>query len=255
MVLSQAQILLWLGHFLWPFLRITGLFLTAPLYGSSYIPGQVKAVLAAAFAAALALWLPNLPPFPADPITGITDGIIQLSFGAVLGLAMQITLAGVACAGEVAGLSIGLGFAELQFREASSVTPVLYDFMFWVALMGYIAIGGPVWMFAAIAHSFQSGIGVGNLDSWPALNNLGVMVITSAVWLALPVMAVALSINITVGLTTVFAPQLNLLTIGFPILVLSGLWLLVGSIGFADNDIHRGVTAAMGTIAEIIAHE
>jgi len=255
MVLNQAQILLWLGHFLWPFLRITGLFLTAPLYGSAFIPGQVKAIIAATFAAALAMWLPNLPPFPADPISAIIDGIIQLSFGAVLGLAMQITLAGVTCAGEIVGLSIGLGFAELQFRDASSITPVLYDFMFWVALMGYIAVGGPVWMFAALAHSFQSGIGVGYLGSWPALSNLGLSVITSAVWLALPVMAVALSINITVGLTTVFAPQMNLLTIGFPILVLAGLWIFVGSIGFASHDIHRAVTSAMDTISQIIANE
>ena len=255
MVLNQAQILLWLGHFLWPFLRITGLFLTAPLYGSALIPGQVKAIIAATFAAALAMWLPNLPPFPADPISAIIDGLIQLSFGAVLGLAMQIALAGVTCAGEIVGLSIGLGFAELQFRDASSVTPVLYDFMFWVALMGYIAVGGPVWMFAAIAHSFQSGIGVGNLGSWPALGNLGAGIFTSAVWLALPVMAVALSINITVGLTTVFAPQMNLLTIGFPILVLVGLWIFVGSIGFASHDVHHAVTTGMDAISQIIAGE
>jgi flagellar biosynthetic protein FliR len=255
MVLNQAQILLWLGHFLWPFLRITGLFLTAPFYGSAFIPGQVKAITAAAFAAALAMWLPGLPPFPADPISAIIDGIIQLSFGAVLGLAMQITLTGVTCAGEIVGLSIGLGFAELQFREASAVTPVLYDFMFWVALMGYIAVGGPVWMFAAIAHSFQSGIGVGNLGSWSALNNLGGTVITSAVWLALPVMAVALSINITVGLTTVFAPQMNLLTIGFPILVLVGLWIFLGSVGFVDHGIHRALSTAMDAISGIIANE
>jgi len=255
MVLNQAQILLWLGHFLWPFLRITGLFVTAPLFGSASIPGQVKAIIAAALAAALALWLPNLPPFPADPISAIIDGLIQLSFGAVIGLAMQITLAGVACAGELAGLSIGLGFAELQFRDASSDTPVLYDFMYWVALMGFIAVGGPVWIFAALAHSFQSGIGVGDLGSWPALNNLGVTVMTSAVWLALPVMAVALSINITVGLTTVFAPQLNLLTIGFPILLLAGLWLFVGSVGFAHHDIQRAVNTAMSTISRIIADE
>jgi flagellar biosynthetic protein FliR len=81
------------------------------------------------------------------------------------------------------------------------------------------------------------------------------MVITSAVWLALPVMAVALSINITVGLTTVFAPQMNLLTIGFPILVLVGLWILVGSIGFVDHDIHRVVMTAMTAITRIITDE
>ncbi len=172
--------------------------------------------MAAAFAAALAFWLPNLPPYPGDPAAAILQGLIQISFGAVLGLAMQIIVTAVACAGEIVGLSIGLGFAELQFREAGAATPVLYDLMLWVGLMGYIAAGGPVWLFAAIVHSFQSGVTVSNLSAWNDLSALGGTIIVTAVWLAMPVMAVSLSINITVGLMTVFAPQMNLLTIGFP---------------------------------------
>jgi flagellar biosynthesis protein FliR len=113
MVLSQQQVMLWLGHFLWPFLRITGLLLTAPIYGSSMIPGAVKAILAATFAAALAVWLPNLPAFPGDPFSAIYTGITQIAYGAMLGMVMQIVISAVACAGEIAGLAMGLSFAEL----------------------------------------------------------------------------------------------------------------------------------------------
>ena len=35
---TQPELMQWLGQFLWPFLRITGLCLTAPLYGSSMVP-------------------------------------------------------------------------------------------------------------------------------------------------------------------------------------------------------------------------
>lgn len=72
-----------IGHFPWSFLRITGLFLTAPLYGPALIPVQVKVSLAAALAAALAFWLPDLPAFPDDPASAIYQG-------AILGMAMQI---------------------------------------------------------------------------------------------------------------------------------------------------------------------
>ena len=74
MVVTEAQVLAWLGHFLWPFLRITGLFITAPFYGSTSIPSFVKALVAAAYAAALAAWLPNLPPYPGDPISAMFPG-------------------------------------------------------------------------------------------------------------------------------------------------------------------------------------
>ena len=254
MVLTEEQVLTWLGHFLWPFLRITGLFLTAPLYGSTLLPNQVKALMAAAFAAALAFWLPNLPPYPGDPAAAILQGLIQISFGAVLGLAMQIIVTTVACAGEIVGLSIGLGFAELQFREAGAATPVLYDLMLWAGLMAYIAAGGPVWLFAAIAHSFQAGVTVGNISAWNDLSSLGGTIISAAVWLALPVLAVSLSINITVGLTTVFAPQMNLLTIGFPLLILAGLWIFADSLGAMNHDFGHLIAMAMRSISAMLPH-
>lgn len=252
MVLTQLQVMTWLGHFLWPFLRITGMFLTAPLYGSAFIPAPVKTVIAAAYAACLAAWLPDLPPFPGDAAAAIYAGITNLTYGAVLGCTMQVIVTAVAGAGEIIGLSVGLGFAELQFREASSATPVLYDIMFWAGLMAYLATGGPEFLFAAVAHSFESGMDVSHLAAWSDLTALGGSLITAAVWLAMPVMAVALSVNIIVGLTTVFAPQMNLLTIGFPLLILVGFWVFTESIFYMNHDLQHLMSLAMQSLAQMI---
>lgn len=252
MVLSQQQVMLWLGHFLWPFLRITGLFITAPIYGSSMIPSVMKAVLAATFAAALAVWLPNLPAFPGDPLSAIYTGITQIAFGAMLGMVMQIVISAVASTGEIAGLAMGLSFSELQFGETSGITPVLYDIMLWAGLLGFMAAGGPVWLFAAVAHSFQNGVGLGSISSWTSLAALGDTLISSAVCLAMPVLAVSLCVNLTVGLTTVFAPQMNLLTIGFPLLILAGLWMMAGSVFYTGHVIQHLMTVGMNALANII---
>jgi flagellar biosynthetic protein FliR len=252
MVLSQPEILAWLGHFLWPFLRVTGMFLTAPLYSSPLIPVQVKVVMAAMYAAALALWLPNLPAFPGDPIEAIFAGALQITYGAAIGLAAQMVVYAIAGAGEIAGLSMGLGFAELQFREATTATPVLYDIMFWVAIMAFFAANGPVWVFAALAHSFASGIGIGDFGDYRGLLGLGGTLISAAVSIAMPVIAVALCVNITVGLLSVFAPQLNVLTIGFPLLILVGIWMLGASTGYFAPDFMRLMVQAMDTTAQLI---
>ena len=244
--------MLWLGHFLWPFLRITGLFITCPLFGSSMIPNAVKTVLVAVMAAALALWLPNLPPFPDNPAMAIYAGITQITYGAVLGMVMQILISAVACAGEIAGLAMGLSFAELQFAASGGATSVLYDILLWVGLLGYITAGGPIWLFAALAHSFQNGIGVGNLFSWTDLAALGGTMISAAVCLAMPVLAVSLCVNLTVGLTTVFSPQMNLLSIGFPVLILTGLWVLAGSTGYIGHIVHDLVNTGMNVVTLMI---
>jgi flagellar biosynthetic protein FliR len=252
MVVTDSQVLTWLGRFIWPFLRITGLFLTAPLYGSTFVPLRVKAILAAALAGALAFWLPALPAFPGDPVAAIYQGIVQIGFGAAIGAVMQIVVASVAGMGEVAGLAMGLSFAELQFQDVPGTTQVLYDIMSWTALMAFIALGGPIWLFAAIAHSFQGGASGLAPAAWPALIAFGSSVITTAVMLAVPVMAISLAINITVGLLTVFSPQLNLLTIGFPLLILGGLAMLTASLGDLPSSIERLLNLAVRTIAVMV---
>jgi len=254
MVVTDGPVLTWLGRFLWPFLRVTGLFLTAPVYGSAMIPMRVKAILAAALAGALACWLPDLPAFPADPIIAIYQGIIQIGFGAAIGIAMQVVVASIAGLGEVAGLAMGLSFAELQFQGASGTTQVLYDIMSWAALLGFMALGGPIWLFAAVAHSFQTGTAGLAPGAWPALMALGGSVITTAVMLAVPVMAVSLTINITVGLLTVFSPQLNLLTIGFPLLILGGLSILTASLADLPSSIEHLLATGVRTIATMVPH-
>jgi len=254
MELTDAQVLGYLGQFAWPFLRLTGLFITAPLYGSTLIPGSVKALLVATYAAALALWLPVLPPFPADPFLAMAAGAVQIAYGALLGMCLQVIVAATAAAGEIAGLAMGLSFAELEFRASPGATPILYDLMFWAGLLGFMAAGGPEWLFMAVAHSFAHGVEVAPLASWGALAQLGGTLFATAVQLALPVLGVALCVNLTVGLTTVFAPSMNLLTIGFPLLILVGLWTLTASIGTMAPLLAQLMLTCQGMLTTLLPH-
>ncbi|WP_051060298.1 MULTISPECIES: flagellar biosynthetic protein FliR [Acidocella] len=254
MVLDEQTVMLWFGRFLWPFLRITGLFLTAPLFGSALLPNMVKALLAAALALALALWLPDLPAYPADPARAILTGFEQIAYGALLGMAAQIVLAALSSAGEIIGEAMGLSFATLQFRDAPGASSVLADIMQWAGLLGYMAAGGPVWLFMALAHSFAHGAGVAPLQGWGALAGMGGVVFSAALALALPVLAAGFCVNLTVGLATIFAPSLNLLSVGFPLLILAGLWVLVGmvpAIGVATSHL---TAQSMAAIAGLMPH-
>jgi flagellar biosynthetic protein FliR len=255
MVLDQASVMLWLGHFLWPFLRISGLMLTAPVLGSAMVPGAVKAALAFALAACLALWLPALPPYPGAPAAAMAAGAGQIAYGALLGMCMQLMVAAISCAGEVAGLAMGLSFAELTFRDSPGATPVLYDIMVWAGLLAYMAAGGPIWLFAALAHSFDHGIGLPPLTDWAAFAQSGEVLFAGAVTLALPVLAVSLCINLIVGLTTVFAPSMNLLSIGFPLLILVGLWVLAGETPYIGHCAAALLLAAERDIAVFLRRD
>ncbi|HTQ71242.1 MAG TPA: flagellar biosynthetic protein FliR [Acidocella sp.] len=252
MELNQAQILHWLGQFLWPFLRITGLMLTAPLLGSQMLPAMIKAIFAAAFALALAGWLPHLPPYPSDPFAAIGMGLTQIAFGAAMGMVMQLVVGAIASVGEIAGLSMSLSFAELELRGATGDTPVLYDIMSWAGLIGFMACGGVEWLFSALYHSFDQGVGLPGPGAWGGYAQLGGLLISSAVALSLPVIAIALCINLTVGLATVFAPQLNLLSIGFPLLILGGLWVLTQSVFYIGHGLPGLMQSGMRAVGALL---
>jgi flagellar biosynthesis protein FliR len=124
--------------------------------------------------------------------------------------------------------------------------------LLWVGLLGYMAAGGPVWLFAALAHSFQNGIGIGSLSSWAKLAALGGTLLSASVGLSLPVLAVSLCVNLTVRLATVFSPQMNLLTIGFPLLIFAGLWVMAGSVGYIPHVLQQLMLLGMNSVAQLI---
>ena len=254
MVLDEHALMLWFGRFLWPFLRITGLFLTAPFFGAVFIPNMVKAFLVAALALSLAMWLPDLPAYPADPISAILTGFEQIIYGAALGMVMQIVVSVFTSAGEIIAQIMGLSFADVQFKAMSEASSVFSDLMFWAGLLGYIAVGGPIWLFAALAHSFSYGVSGFSISDWGNLAMLGSALFSTAIELALPVMAVTLCINLTVGLTTVFAPSMNLLSIGFPLLILAGLWVLVAEVPMFNVVIHHLVQSCEVALGGMLSH-
>lgn len=254
MVLDAHTTMLWFGRFLWPFLRISGLFLTAPIYGSAFIPNIVKAIFAAALAFSLAMWLPNLPAYPSSPARAIFVGFEQIAYGAILGITMQIVIVAFSSAGEIIGQSIGLSFAELQIKGYSNASSVFSDLMLWAGLLGYMAVGGPIWLFSALFDSFAHGVNVIPITSWGSLAGLGGTLFTAAVSLALPVMAATLCVNLTVGLTTVFAPSMNLLSIGFPLLVLAGLWVLIAEIPLFGVFVHHLISACTLVLGDMSSH-
>jgi flagellar biosynthetic protein FliR len=227
MVITETAINGWMSQAFWPFLRLTGVFLTSPFFGNTMIPPAVRVGLCAIITAGLAAWLPPLPPMPSTMGGIFLLGGVQILCGAVLGLLSQMVVAAVAGAGEMAGFALGTSFATLTLITTDSSPPVLYDIFYWAGLLVYIAVGGPIWLMSGVAQSFTA-LPSGVLPGW-GLHQVfafaGQMLEISVI-LALPALAASLALNAAVGLANTLAPQLNIFSIGFPLLLLGGLWIV-----------------------------
>lgn len=236
MVITQSQVLAWMGHFIWPFMRTTGLVLTAPLIGSRYVPARIRLLVAVVIALVLDAALPHLPPMPNDPWQVMWMAGANVLYGATLGFIMWVAVSAITVSGEMMGLSMGLGFAKMSAPATGTSMPVVSELMLWAGLMAYLAAGGPQWLLAALYHSFAADPSASiPSGGWHAIALEGERMFVDGLWLALPVVIAGLAVNAILGVVTALAPALNIFSVGFPLLYLMGMWLLLASSGDIQN--------------------
>jgi len=227
--LTDAQLNTWLINFIWPLTRILGLIMVAPVFGHRAVPGRVKIGLGVFIALIIA---PTLPPMP-DVGLGSWHGLFilvqQLLIGVAIGFIMRIVFAAVETAGEIAGLQMGLGFASFFDPQSAGQTLVLARFFNMLALLVFLAVNAHLLLLGVLVDSFQSlPISPQPLSAAGFYNvaAFGSTVFAVGLQLALPLIAILLITNLSLGILTRSAPQLNIFAIGFPITLGVGLIVL-----------------------------
>jgi flagellar biosynthetic protein FliR len=216
-----------LAAFLWPFVRIGAFLVAAPLFSLDAVLLRVRILLALA----LTFMIYNLLEAPEiDPLSlaGIGQILIQIYLGLMLGFILQIVTAAVALAGQAIANSMGLGFANLVDPAMGNI-PVLSQFLVILATFIFLAVGGHLLVISLLLESFfLVPIGsVPEFQQWPGiLMNWLPMLFIAGLNLSLPLLVSILLVNIGLGIVTRSAPALNIISVGFPAILLAGLILL-----------------------------
>ncbi len=225
---SFDQLHAWLTAFLWPFTRLSGFFMAAPLLGHTAVPRQVKVGLAVLISVVVA---PLLPPLPAAPVwswAGLGIMVEQLLIGVAMGLALRVTFTAVQAAGEYIGLQMGLAFATFVSPDGAN-TMILSRLFYMITLLMFLAVNGHLMVIDALATSFRTlPIGTAGLNpgAFEMLVRYGGTIFVSGLLLALPLVAPLLIVNLSLGILNRSAPQLTVFSVGFPTSLTLGLFLL-----------------------------
>jgi flagellar biosynthetic protein FliR len=227
---TDAQLQLWLAMLIWPLARVLALIMTAPFISDTGIPVPARILLGTVITLAIS---PSLGPLPAVTVgswEGIGVLIREILIGVSLGMLMQILFASVSLASELAGTQMGLGFATLYDPNSESSATSLSALM--VALSGlvFFAIDGHLAMFGALAQTFKTlpiaEIGF-KTEGIKMLSAYGGVLCLHGLVMALPVTITLIIVNLSLGMLSKAAPQLNLFSIGFPITLAAGLFLMM----------------------------
>ncbi|WP_292935003.1 flagellar biosynthetic protein FliR [Noviherbaspirillum sp.] len=251
---SSTELYTWISAFLWPLTRILGLIATAPLYGNLSVPAQVKLCLGVMLALIIAPSLSSVPPMDPMSLAGMLILAQQLIIGLAMGFSMRIVFASVELAGEVAGLTMGFGFATFFDPQTRGRSSAISQFLALLTLMIFLATNAHLLLLSTLADSFVSlpissaplgGKGLKQLADW------GALIFSAGVQLSLPIIAALLITNIALGILTRAAPQLNLFGIGFPITLSVGFIIIGLALPYLATPLGRLFVEGMEFIRQI----
>ncbi|PIE38637.1 MAG: flagellar biosynthetic protein FliR [Gammaproteobacteria bacterium] len=224
-LLSSDQLFTLLQGWYWPFLRLSALFMIAPIFGASSFPRRARILLAVAIASIIAPTLPAVQGVDPMSAAGVLMAGEQVLIGLAMGFILQTAFAALVMAGQALAMTMGLGFAMSVDPQNGVQVPVLSQFYMIVATLLFLAIDGHLMMIEALAHSFTL-LPPGQLGQVEnlAMNIVrwGSQMFASALLIALPALTAALLINVSFGVITRAAPQLNIFAVGFPVTISVG---------------------------------
>lgn len=222
----------WLGAWLFPLFRLSGFFLVAPVFGMQLVPARIRLGLALLVTVLLVPLLPALPAF--DPLSPATMLLIaqELLIGLGLGFAMQLFYQVFVMGAQLMAMQMSLGFASMVDPANGISVTVLAQYFTVLLTLVFLAGNGHLAMLEVLLESFRylpAGSGAfGPEPSW-TLVSAASWLFLSGLLLALPTVIALLVVNLGFGVMTRAAPQLNVFSLGFPVSMVFGLFIVWAS--------------------------
>ena len=223
---SEAQLTAWLAPIVWPFLRVLALFGAMPVLAQRSVPMRLRVALAFLVAVCAQASLPQMPVIALDSAQAFMAVAQQVLIGLALGFAARVVFAAIEFAGELVGLQMGLNFAGF-FDPATGGQTTAVSRLFGTSVSWlFIVMNGHLLLIAAVVQSFHAfPVGAEPFAFLRATQPQvwGAEIFRLGLWIALPVVAMLMFVNLVLGVVSRVAQQMNIFSIGFPITLGVGL--------------------------------
>jgi flagellar biosynthetic protein FliR len=255
LTVNEAEIMRLLAVWVWPFLRIVGMVMAAPIVGTRVVPGRTRIILSLALCGAIA---PLVPPPPAVEIlsaVGLLVAIQQLLIGAAIGLVLRLVFVIVELAGQIVAQQMGLGFASLVDPQTGLQVPVLSQFYIILTTLMFFSLEGHLILISTLVDSFTilpigvSGIGREGIElvlEWSR------SLFSNALAIALPIVVALLVVNLSFGVMARSAPQLNVFVVGFPVMILFGVFMVFLTLDTLETHLRSNFNAAFVVVRGLL---
>jgi flagellar biosynthesis protein FliR len=224
--ITEAQLTAWLAPVFWPFLRVLGMLGSAPVFSIRAIPVRTKVGLAFLVALSAQASLTGQPLVGLNDVNTLGAAVHELLIGLAIGFAVRLVFSSVELAGELMGLQMGLNFAMFFDPSSNGQVSAIGRFFGNMVILLFVAVNGHLLVLMAVIKSFEAfPVNHGILQTYSQLKlyQMGADLFATALWIALPLIGMLMLVNLTLGIVSRIAPQMNIYAIGFPVTLTVGL--------------------------------
>lgn len=239
---TEDELLAYLAAFIWPFFRISSMFISIPVFSVRSVPARLRVMLSLLITLVISPTLPAMPVVDLFSFEGWMITIQQIAIGLTTGFILQMVFSIMLFAGQSIAYSMGLGFASMVDPATGVQVPVIAQLFVISSSLLFLGLNGHLLLIEMLAQSFSSlpvsDHGMDKLDLWMVVS-WSSQIFAGGLLLAMPIITTLLFVNISFGIASKAAPQLQLFGVGFPITILLGMvliWIALDSMldGFAE---------------------
>jgi len=211
------------------FMRMIGLFATAPIWSNRLIPTQLRVALA--FGTAMVVFPLFTPPAMPATLLGLAPMALQeLLVGMIIGFVAALTLAAVQFAGQLLDLSMGMSIANVLDPTTNTQMPILGNFLYILAILIFFTINGHHVLIQSVMDSYALvpiGKAVMTTDLSAAVVEVAGRLFILGFKIAAPVLGAVFLTTVALGILNRAVPQMNVFVVGMPVQLGMGIFILM----------------------------
>lgn len=237
--LALADVMGFLLQGLFAMLRVGAFVISAPVFAARFVPLPVRIIVAVVLTIPVITAVPMPDPKTLASLRVVPMIAVELALGIAAGLVLQILFASATMAGDWIAATAGLSFAAQMDPNTGGQSPIVAQLLFLLLLGLFLAENGHLAAIRLVVESYAY-IPPGGAFEPGALTGTGLgaagVLFEVAAAIMLPVVSILLIVNVVIGVITRSAPQMNLFSFGFPLMLLTAvglLFLTVPSLGHA----------------------
>lgn len=226
MDLLSSNLMDLISDYMLAFMRVSGLFIAMVGISARTVPTPVRNLLAVLLTLMV---VPMLPPVPITDIVSLGtffEVIKQLIIGIAIGFISVMVVDTFVLAGQIIAMQTGLGFASIVDPVNGVNVTTIGQFYLILATLIFWMVDGHLLLINMIVISFEAFPIDGPWwtgEQFKQIAHWGAWMFVSAVTISLAPIVSLLIVNLSFGVMTKAAPQLNIFSLGFAIAQITGL--------------------------------